>query len=68
MSSENLAVSRHPLEARIGYTFRNPALLELALRHASLADARVNSNERLEFLGEEASGVFLPEVPSPAGR
>jgi ribonuclease-3 len=50
------------LEARIGYTFRNPALLELALRHASLADARVNSNERLEFLGDAALGLVVCEL------
>jgi ribonuclease-3 len=43
---------RAALQARLGYTFRDPALLELAMRHASVADARVRSNERLEFLGD----------------
>jgi len=36
----------------IGYTFRDPGLLALALTHASVAPARVDSNERLEFLGD----------------
>ncbi len=54
--------SRHPVEARIGYRFRNLSLLELALRHASLAESRVNSNERLEFLGDAALGLVVCEM------
>lgn len=37
------------LEERIGHTFTDPALLELALRHRS---AGGRHNERLEFLGD----------------
>jgi ribonuclease-3 len=45
------------LEAVLGHTFRDRALLEHALRHASwcneqAADARLDDNERLEFLGD----------------
>lgn len=47
------------LQTRLGYTFRDPALLELALRHASIADARVRSNERLEFLGDAVLSVVV---------
>ncbi len=44
------------LEAMLGYTFRNRALLEQALRHASWcnehASEQLEDNERLEFLGD----------------
>jgi ribonuclease-3 len=36
----------------IGYRFSNPDLLGLALTHASVAPSRLQSNERLEFLGD----------------
>ncbi|MDP9143157.1 MAG: ribonuclease III [Actinomycetota bacterium] len=42
------------LEQQIGYTFRNPALLALALTHRSVSseDSTRANNERLEFLGD----------------
>ncbi len=44
------------LEKAIGYQFRNPALLNLALTHSSYAHEHFNGknqdNERLEFLGD----------------
>jgi ribonuclease-3 len=42
----------HPgaLEARLGYRFRDPALLREALTHASAGSLR--DNQRLEFLGD----------------
>jgi ribonuclease-3 len=44
------------LEAVLGYRFREPALLEQALRHASWcnehASEKLEDNERLEFLGD----------------
>ena len=36
----------------IGYRFEDPGLLSLALTHASVAPTRLDSNERLEFLGD----------------
>ena len=45
----------HPLESIIGYTFKNPELLETALTHTSYANETrppVKHNERLEFLGD----------------
>ena len=45
----------HPLESIIGYTFKNPELLETALTHTSYANESrtpVQHNERLEFLGD----------------
>ncbi|CAN5784682.1 hypothetical protein BH11PLA1_BH11PLA1_22630 [soil metagenome] len=46
------------LEARLNYTFTSPELVALALRHASVADHRVASNERLEFLGDAVLGLL----------
>lgn len=47
------------IQARIGYSFRDPARLDLALTHASVADARVRSNERMEFLGDAVLGLVV---------
>lgn len=48
------------LEKKLNYTFRNPALLEEALSHSSYANehraGHLNSNERLEFLGDSVLG------------
>lgn len=43
----------------IGYRFDNLALLEAALTHASGADHRLASNERMEFLGDAILGVVV---------
>jgi len=43
----------------IGYSFSNPKLLELALTHASVAPTRLQSNERLEFLGDAVLGLVV---------
>jgi ribonuclease-3 len=45
----------------IGYTFRQPELLRGALTHASGADTRLASNERLEFLGDAVLGLVVCE-------
>ena len=50
------------LEERIGYRFKDRALLELALTHASNAENRVDSNERLEFLGDSVLGLVTVEL------
>jgi ribonuclease-3 len=34
------------------HTFNDPELLTEALTHASIADSRLLSNERMEFLGD----------------
>ena len=39
-------------ERTLGYTFRNRSLLQSALTHSSCANSRLESNERLEFLGD----------------
>src|SRR5438445_2988099 len=45
----------------IGYQFRKQELLRAALTHASGADTRLASNERLEFLGDAVLGLVTCE-------
>jgi ribonuclease-3 len=49
-------------EQRIGYVFRDKGLLQAALTHASGAEHRLASNERLEFLGDAILGAFVCEL------
>lgn len=46
-------------EALIGYHFNDRELLQRALTHASLSDSRLESNERLEFLGDSVLGLVV---------
>lgn len=48
-------------EKAIGYTFQDSSLLVKALTHASVTDARVDSNERMEFLGDAVLGLIASE-------
>ena len=48
-------------EIVLGYRFKDPELLREALTHASLADHRLQSNERLEFLGDAVLGYVVCE-------
>lgn len=56
---------RDELESRLGYRFRDRALLAHALRHRSHAHSanagRFASNERLEFLGDSVLGMVAAE-------
>src|SRR3954451_24036965 len=45
----------------IGYHFNQPDLLRAALTHASGANTRLASNERLEFLGDAVLGLVTVE-------
>lgn len=53
------------LEKKLNYTFRDPALLSEALNHSSYANEHrgehLNSNERLEFLGDAVLGFVSAE-------
>lgn len=49
-------------EQRIGYTFRDKSLLRKALAHASGVSNRLESNERLEFLGDAILGAVVCEI------
>jgi len=52
------------LQHRIGYTFRDRALLEEALRHPSIASTGATdaSNQRLEFLGDAVLQLVISEA------
>jgi ribonuclease-3 len=45
----------------IGYRFRRPDLLRAGLTHASGANTRLTSNERMEFLGDAVLGLVTVE-------
>lgn len=51
----------HLAQQAIGYTFQDLTLAEAAVTHASLADSRVESNERLEFFGDAVLGMVVCE-------
>jgi ribonuclease III len=50
------------LEQRVGYEFKDKNLLLSALTHASGAEHRLASNERLEFLGDAILGAVVCEI------
>ncbi len=54
------------LEKKLGYTFRDPALLVRALTHKSFSNEnrmpRVQHNETLEFLGDAVLGFVIGEL------
>jgi len=47
------------LEEILGHQFADHALLRRAVTHASLVDSRLESNERLEFLGDSVLGLVV---------
>ena len=52
------------LEKKLGYTFQDRSLLENALTHSSCANeskGRLQSNERLEFLGDSILGMVVAD-------
>lgn len=48
-------------EARLGYKFTDKTILFEALTHSSVADHRLNSYERMEFLGDSILGFTVCE-------
>lgn len=50
------------IERATGHTFRDRRLLLQALTHASTTDSRLDSNERLEFLGDAILGGVVCEL------
>jgi len=56
--SEILAACEQVLE----YQFRDRSLLERCLTHSSIARTRLDSNERLEFLGDAILGTVVCEL------
>jgi ribonuclease-3 len=52
---------RVEIEAIVGHRFLDERLLWRALRHASVAESRLESNERMEFLGDAVLGMIVCE-------
>lgn len=52
------------LQARLGYTFRDPALFARALTHRSFTaeNPEAESNQRLEFLGDAVLQILLADA------
>lgn len=46
-------------QEKLGYMFHDPELLRQALTHASISQNRIESNERLEFLGDAILGMVI---------
>jgi len=53
---------RERAESVLGHHFCDPALLKESLTHASIADNRLNSNERMEFLGDAVLDLVICEA------
>ena len=49
------------VEKSLGYVFKDRSILERSLVHASLAEERAQSNERMEFLGDAVLGLVVCE-------
>ncbi len=52
---------RQHAETILGYPFHNADLLRESLTHASIADSRLHSNERMEFLGDAVLDLVICE-------
>jgi ribonuclease-3 len=61
-TAEEMPVDIAGCEHRIDYVFRDKFLLRSALTHASGAQHRLASNERLEFLGDAILGAIVCEI------
>lgn len=66
-ASRNPARAQRTLEDRLGYTFHDPRLMELALTHSSVAYEQADvgngiaDNERMEFLGDAVLSLAVTE-------
>jgi ribonuclease-3 len=54
--------TREKAHALLQHTFNNPGLLTEALTHASIANTRLVSNERMEFLGDAVLDLVVCEA------
>jgi ribonuclease-3 len=62
MTRRDVSRSLDECQEVIGYAFGDPSLLSEALTHASGANHRLASNERLEFLGDAILGAVVCEL------
>jgi len=61
-SDAQLQTQLETCQRRIGYEFADINMLQAALTHASGAEHRLASNERLEFLGDAILGAVVCEI------
>jgi dsRNA-specific ribonuclease len=55
--------TKHPIEERLGYDFRDHDLLETALTHRSFSATRsARNNEKLEFLGDAVLELAVSDL------
>ena len=54
--------SQAAAEKVLGYSFKNPDFLTESLTHASIADNRLKSNERMEFLGDAVLDLIICDL------
>ncbi|MDB5320480.1 MAG: ribonuclease, partial [Phycisphaerales bacterium] len=54
--------TRQKAEDLLQHTFKNPDLLTESLTHASIANTRLVSNERMEFLGDAVLDLVVCEA------
>lgn len=71
--SERPRKLQHELEQRLGYSFADPALLDLALTHpsaitSSSPERQLESYQRLEFLGDRVLGLVVADMLYAAYR
>ena len=62
MSGSVTPEARKKAEKVLGYKFKDPDLLKESLTHASIADNRLDSNERMEFLGDAVLDLIICEA------
>ena len=62
MVTELTVEQRTRAEQVLGYVFTRASLLREALTHASIADDRLDSNERMEFLGDAVLDLVICEA------
>jgi len=60
--SEKSELKLAECERILQYKFRDRSLLQQSLTHASSAISRLQSNERLEFLGDAFLGAIVCEM------
>ncbi|MDH5773222.1 MAG: ribonuclease III [Rhodospirillaceae bacterium] len=60
--NKSTSKSTRAVEKILGYEFKDALLLETALTHSSAAEGHLNSNERLEFLGDRVLGVVVAQI------
>lgn len=56
-----MSIDPSDISKQLGYTFKDEKILQASLTHASIAGSRLDSNERLEFLGDAILGYVVSE-------